>query len=80
MGIEVFHTLKSVLKNRGLSTGVGDEGGFVPDLKSNEEAMEMILTAIQKAGYKPGKQVSICLDPAASEMWEDAQYKFFKST
>ena len=80
MGIEVFHTLKSVLKSKGLSTGVGDEGGFAPDLKSNEEAVEMILTAIQKAGYKPGEQISICLDPAASEMWEDGQYKFFKST
>jgi enolase len=80
MGIEVFHTLKSVLKKKGLSTGVGDEGGFAPDLKSNNEAVEMILEAIQKAGYKPGEQVSICLDPAVSEMWEDGKYKFFKST
>ncbi len=80
MGMEVFHTLKSVLKSKGLSTGVGDEGGFAPDLKSNEEAVEMILEAIHKAGYKPGEDVSICLDPAASEMWEDGQYKFFKSS
>ncbi len=80
MGMEVFHTLKSVLKSKGLSTGVGDEGGFAPDLKSNEEAVEMILEAIHKAGYNPGRDVSICLDPAASEMWEDGQYKFFKSS
>jgi enolase len=80
MGIEVFHALKSVLKSKGLSTGVGDEGGFAPDLKSNVEAVEMILEGIHKAGYKPGEQVSICLDPAASEMWDDGQYKFFKST
>jgi enolase len=80
IGIEVFQTLKSVLKIKGLSTGVGDEGGFAPDLKSNDQAVEMILEAILKAGYKPGEQVSICLDPAVSEMWEDGQYKFFKST
>jgi enolase len=80
MGIEVFHTLKSVLKTKGYSTGVGDEGGFAPDLKSNDEAVEVILEAITKAGYKPGGEVSICLDPAASELWEDGKYKFFKST
>ncbi len=80
MGEEVFHTLKSVLKAKGLSTGVGDEGGFAPDLKSNEQAVEMILEAISKAGYTPGKDVSICLDPAASEMWENGKYKFFKSS
>jgi len=80
MGEEIFHALKSVLKSKGLSTGVGDEGGFAPDLKSNEEAVEMILNGIVKAGYKPGDDVSICLDPAASEMWEDGKYKFFKST
>jgi enolase len=68
------------LKSNGLSTGVGDEGGFAPDLKSNEEAVEKILEGIVKAGYKPGEDVSICLDPAASEMWEDGKYKFFKST
>ena len=80
IGEEVFHALKAVLKAKGLSTGVGDEGGFAPDLKSNEQAIEMILEAINKAGYKPGEDVSICLDPAASEMWEDGKYKFFKSS
>ena len=80
MGAEVFHSLKSVLKSKGLSTGVGDEGGFAPNLKSNEEAVEMILEGIVKAGYKPGDDISICLDPATSEMWEDGKYKFFKST
>ena len=80
MGAEVFHSLKSVLKANGLSTGVGDEGGFAPDLKSNEQAVEMILEGIVKAGYRPGDDVSICLDPAASEMWENGKYKFFKST
>ncbi len=80
MGAEVFHTLKSVLKAKGYSTGVGDEGGFAPDLKSNDEAVEVILEAITKAGYQPGDDVSICLDPAASELWEDGKYKMFKST
>ena len=80
IGEEVFHSLKSVLKTKGLSTGVGDEGGFAPDLKSNDQAVEMILEGIIKAGYKPGEDVSICLDPAASEMWEDGKYKFFKSS
>ncbi|HEY9187832.1 MAG TPA: phosphopyruvate hydratase [Ignavibacteria bacterium] len=80
IGIEVFQTLKSVLKTKGYSTGVGDEGGFAPDLKSNDEAVEVILEAINKAGYKPGEEVSICLDPAASELWEDGKYKLFKST
>lgn len=80
MGAEVFHSLKAVLKGKGLSTGVGDEGGFAPNLKSNEQAVEMILEGINKAGYTPGKDVSICLDPAASEMWENGKYKFFKSS
>jgi enolase len=80
MGVEVFHTLKSVLKNKGYSTGVGDEGGFAPDLKSNDEAVEIILEAIVKAGYKPKDEVSICLDPAASELWENGKYKMFKSS
>jgi enolase len=80
MGIEVFHSLKSVLKAKGYSTGVGDEGGFAPDLKSNDEAIEVILEAITKTGYKAGDEVSICLDPAASELWEDGKYKLFKST
>ncbi|HPK05514.1 MAG TPA: phosphopyruvate hydratase [Bacteroidales bacterium] len=80
MGAEVFHALKSVLKKKGYSTGVGDEGGFAPDLKSNEEAVEVILEAIHKSGYKPGDEVSICLDPAASELWDNGKYKMFKST
>lgn len=80
MGIEVFHSLKSVLVSKGYSTGVGDEGGFAPNLKSNDEAVEVILEAITKAGYKPGEDVSICLDPAASELWEDGKYKMFKSS
>jgi enolase len=80
MGIEVFHTLKGVLKTKGYNTGVGDEGGFAPDLKSNDEAVEVILEAITKAGYRPGEDVSICLDPASSEMWEEGKYKLFKST
>ncbi len=80
MGIEVFHTLKSVLKKKNYNTGVGDEGGFAPNLKSNEEAVDVILEAIVKAGYKPGADVSICLDPATSELWEDGKYKFSKST
>lgn len=80
IGEEVFHALKSVLHGKKLSTGVGDEGGFAPDLKSNEEAVEAILEGITKAGYKPGQDVSICLDPAASEMWDNGKYLFFKST
>ncbi|HEX7410590.1 MAG TPA: phosphopyruvate hydratase [Bacteroidales bacterium] len=80
MGAEVFHTLKGVLNKKGYSTGVGDEGGFAPNLKSNDEAVEVILEAITKAGYKPGEEISICLDPAASELWEDGKYKMFKST
>ncbi|MBF2028661.1 MAG: phosphopyruvate hydratase [Oscillatoriales cyanobacterium C42_A2020_001] len=80
MGMETFHALKSILHSKGLSTGVGDEGGFAPDLKSNEEAIEYILQAIEKAGYKPGEDISICLDPATSEMWQDGKYFFFKST
>ncbi|MCL1937310.1 MAG: phosphopyruvate hydratase [Candidatus Azobacteroides sp.] len=79
-GEEVFHSLKSVLNSKGYSTGVGDEGGFAPDLKSNEEAVEVILEAIIKAGYKPGTDVSICLDPATSELWDNGKYKLFKST
>jgi enolase len=70
MGTEVFHSLKSVLKKKNLNTSVGDEGGFAPDLKSNEEALEVIVEAISKAGYKPGEQVFIALDPASSEFFE----------
>ena len=80
MGMETFHRLKGVLKAKAYSTAVGDEGGFAPDLKSNEEAVELILEAIVKAGYKPSTDISICLDPAASEMWEDGKYVLFKST
>ena len=76
MGIEVFHNLKSVLNEKGLSTSVGDEGGFAPSLKSNEEAIELIVNAIQVAGYKPGPDVSVALDSAASEFFEDGKYIF----
>jgi len=81
MGAEVFHTLKGVLKKRGYNTAVGDEGGFAPSLKSNEEALEVVLEAISKAGYKPGAQISIALDPAASEFYdkESGKYVFKKS-
>ena len=81
MGAEVFHTLKGVLKSKGYNTSVGDEGGFAPSLKSNEEAIELILAAIKKAGYKAGKQIAIALDPASTEMWvaSSKSYKFFKS-
>ncbi|HAT93707.1 MAG TPA: phosphopyruvate hydratase, partial [Sphingobacterium sp.] len=80
MGEETFHTLKSILNKKGYFTGVGDEGGFAPNLRSNEEAIEVILEAIHAAGYKPGQDISICLDPATSEMWQDGKYCFFKST
>jgi enolase len=80
MGMETFHALKQVLRAKNYSTAVGDEGGFAPDLKSNDEAVEVILEAIVKAGYKPGDDISICLDPAASEMWDDGKYILFKST
>jgi len=73
-GAEIYHALKKVLKSRGYSTNVGDEGGFAPALKNDEEAIESILEAIQAAGYKPGEQVMIALDPAASELWEDGKY------
>jgi enolase 1/2/3 len=80
MGEEVFHTLKDILKGKGYYTGVGDEGGFAPNLKSNEEAVEVILESITKAGYTAGKDISTCLDPASSEMWNNGRYVFFKST
>ncbi len=79
MGSEVFHHLKSVLHDQGLSTAVGDEGGFAPNLKSNEEALEVILRAIEKAGYVPGQDIHIALDPATSEMTKDDGYHFWKS-
>ena len=78
-GAEIFHNLKNVLKSRGLSTGVGDEGGFAPNLASNEEAIETILQAIDKAGYKAGDDVMLALDPAASEFYSDGKYVFKKS-
>jgi enolase len=76
MGAEVFHTLKGVLKKKGYSTAVGDEGGFAPNLKSNEEALDVILEAIQKAGYKAGKQISLALDCAASEFFDKKSKKY----
>ena len=79
MGVEVFHTLKDVLKKRGYSTAVGDEGGFAPNLKSNDEALEVVLEAITGAGYTPGNQIGIALDPAASEFYIDGKYVFKKS-
>ena len=78
-GVEVFHTLKGVLKKRGYNTAVGDEGGFAPSVKSNVEAIEVVLEAISAAGYKPGAQVAIALDPAASELYQDGKYVFKKS-
>jgi enolase len=78
-GVEVFHTLKAVLKKRGYNTAVGDEGGFAPSVKSNVEAIEVVLEAIQQAGYKPGEEISIALDPAASEFYQDGKYVFKKS-
>ncbi|OGV85291.1 MAG: phosphopyruvate hydratase, partial [Lentisphaerae bacterium RIFOXYB12_FULL_60_10] len=81
MGAEVFHALKSVLKGMGLSTAVGDEGGFAPYLKSNEQALEVLMKAIRQAGYQPGKQIFLALDPAASEFYDTTKkrYVFKKS-
>ena len=78
-GVEVFHTLKGVLKKRGYNTAVGDEGGFAPSVKSNVEAIDVVLEAIQQAGYKPGEEIAIALDPAASEFYQDGKYVFKKS-
>jgi enolase len=78
-GVEVFHTLKGVLKKRGYNTAVGDEGGFAPSVKSNVEAIEVVLEAIRGAGYKPGEEIAIALDPAASEFYQDGKYVFKKS-
>src|SRR5262249_56846802 len=78
-GAEVFHTLKTVLKKRGYSTAVGDEGGFAPNLKSNDEAIDSILEAINAAGYKPGEEIAIALDPASSEFYAEGYYIFKKS-
>jgi enolase len=74
MGAEVFHTLRGVLKQKGYNTAVGDEGGFAPDLKSNEEAIQLILAAVEKAGYKPGADFFLALDPAASEFYSEGRY------
>jgi enolase len=81
MGAEVFHTLSKVLAKKGYATSVGDEGGFAPMLKSNEEALEVVMEAIKKAGYKAGKDIYIALDPASTEMYDSKSksYKFFKS-
>src|SRR6201999_2036480 len=76
MGAETFHTLKTVLKKRGYSTAVGDEGGFAPSLKSNDEALEVLMEAIEKAGYKPGEQIAIALDPASSEFFDKSKKKY----
>ncbi|MBV2152283.1 phosphopyruvate hydratase [Kitasatospora sp. SUK 42] len=75
-GVEVYHTLKGVLKERGLSTGLGDEGGFAPNLDSNREALDLIVEAIEKAGYVPGRDVALALDVASSEFYEDGAYQF----
>ncbi|MDT8717892.1 phosphopyruvate hydratase [Clostridium sp. 19966] len=74
MAAEVYHTLKGLLKSKGYETGVGDEGGFAPNLKSNEEAIQVILEAVKKAGYEPGKDIFVALDPASSEFFEDGKY------
>jgi enolase len=81
MGVEVFHALKKVLKDAGYSTNVGDEGGFAPNIKSNEEAIEIVLKSIEKAGFKPGEDIFIAMDAASSEMWNEKEqaYIFHKS-
>ncbi len=85
-GVEIYHTLKKVLKARGLNTAVGDEGGFAPDLKDNEDALRIIEEAVEKAGYSWGEQIFVALDPATSELWNEAEkdgkqgYKFFASS
>ena len=85
-GVEIYHALKGVLHDRGLSTAVGDEGGFAPNLKTNQEALQIIEQAVKKAGYKWGEQIFVALDPATSELWNEAAkidkegYLFFKST
>src|SRR5580698_10726008 len=81
-GVEIFHQLKTVLKKKGYSTNVGDEGGFAPDIQSNEEAIETVLQAIEAAGYKAGSEIAIAMDAASSEMYDDAtgSYTFYKSS
>ena len=78
-GAEIFHALRSILKGKGLATGVGDEGGFAPSLKANREALDVVMEAIGKAGYKAGTDIFIALDVASSELWKDGQYVFKKS-
>jgi len=78
-GTETFHSLKSILKQKGYATSVGDEGGFAPNLKNNDEACEVIVAAIEAAGYKPGKDIAIALDPAASSFYENGKYNLAKS-
>jgi enolase len=80
IGAEVFHSLKGVLKARKQSTNVGDEGGFAPDLATSQAAIDVVLEAVEKAGYKPGKHVSMALDAAATEIWKDGRYVFHKSS
>jgi enolase len=79
MGAEVFHSLAKVLSDKGFSTGVGDEGGFAPNLKSNDQGIEMILHGIEKAGYKPGEDIILALDAAACSFYKDGKYKFIMS-
>jgi enolase len=79
MGAEVFHALKKVLVKRGLATGVGDEGGFAPDLKTDEDALKLVIEAIESAGYAPGQEIAIALDCAASELFTNGKYDFKKS-
>lgn len=79
MGVETFHALKKILAEKGYAAAVGDEGGFSPRLKSHEEALELILTAIEKAGFRPGEEISLALDPAASEFFEGGRYQFKRS-
>ncbi|HCR04432.1 MAG TPA: phosphopyruvate hydratase, partial [Gemmatimonadetes bacterium] len=79
-GVEIFHALKKVLSDKGKNTAVGDEGGFAPDLASNEEAVEVVLTAIERAGYRPGEDVMLAIDAAATELYEDGEYVFRWST
>ncbi len=78
-GVEIFHALKTVLKKKGFSTNVGDEGGFAPNIQSNEEAIETVLTAIQAAGYKTGSQIAIAMDAANSELWNAKEEKIYFS-
>ena len=79
MGAEVYHALRGLLKKQGLSTGVGDEGGFAPNLKSHEQGLDLLVEAIGHAGFRPGEDVWLALDCAASELWNDGQYVFRKS-